>query len=367
MKEQIYLPGLNGIRAIAAVIVLIFHIDIFISSFHIEPLGYGSNGMAGYGVVLFFVLSGFLITYLMMHEKEKFQKVNLPKFYIRRILRIWPIYYLVIFSTFLIFYINPEIIKFSQNKIIESFIFYTLLASNIGYGLGIGSLAIRPLWSVGVEEQFYAFWPFLVNKSKNILKTLIGVIIIYLIFKISSKFIHPKIFTIISLSRFDCMALGGIGAYLYFTKSKLLNYVYHPITQINSWAVLIVSIIYKPLELLPIIDKEIHSIFYLMIILNVSTNPKSIIKLENKVFDFIGKISYGIYVYHMFILVILSYILTEIIHYQPTSSIIDYVLIYVLMITCTFTLATLSFNYFERFFLKRKKKYMKIASKSSAN
>ena len=58
MKEQIYLPGLNGIRAIAAVTVLIFHIDIFIPSFNLKPIGYGNTGMAGYGVVLFFVLSG---------------------------------------------------------------------------------------------------------------------------------------------------------------------------------------------------------------------------------------------------------------------------------------------------------------------
>jgi peptidoglycan/LPS O-acetylase OafA/YrhL len=367
MKKQIYLPGLNGIRAIAAVIVLIFHIDIFIPAFNLKSLGYGNTGMAGYGVVLFFVLSGFLITYLMMHEKEKFQKINLPKFYIRRILRIWPIYYLVIFATFILFFINPTIISFSQNKVIESFLLYTLLASNIGYGLEIGTLAIRPLWSVGVEEQFYAFWPFLVNKSKNILKTLLGVIIIYLVFKVASKFIHPKLYTIISISRFDCMALGGIGAYLYFTKSKLLYYIYLPFTQIVSWSVLIISIIYKPLELLPIIDKEIHAVFYLFIILNISTNSKSIVNLENKVFDFIGKISYGIYVYHMLTLVILSYLLTEVFHYKPTNSSIDYILVYSLMITCTFGLATLSFNYFEQFFLKRKSKYMKIASKSSAN
>jgi len=102
MNQKIHFPGLNGIRAIAAMTVLIFHIDQFLPHFDLKPVFHGP-GMAEYAVTLFFVLSGYLITHLLLLEKEKFQKIDLPKFYIRRILRIWPIYYAVLFIGLLIF------------------------------------------------------------------------------------------------------------------------------------------------------------------------------------------------------------------------------------------------------------------------
>jgi peptidoglycan/LPS O-acetylase OafA/YrhL len=366
MSKQIYLPGLNGIRAIAASIVLIFHIDQFFEFFGIASLGYHKTGMAGYGVILFFVLSGFLISYLLLSEKEKYKKIDLPKFYVRRILRIWPIFYLVIIITLLIFFINPTLIYFPKGNECKTFILFSLLLSNVGYGMGLGITTITPLWSVGVEEQFYAFWPFLVNKSKNILRTFISVIVVYFVLKLFFRFIeNGYIYDIISLSCFDCMAIGGIGAYLYFIKSKLLKIIYHPILQIIAWSILLVSIFYKPLHLFSIIDKEIHAVFYL-IILNVSTNNKSLIKLENRFLDFIGKISYGMYVFHMIVLVSTSYFLTKIIKYQPTGSISDYLMIYLIVIIGTIGLASLSYYYFESYFLKLKGKYSRIESKNSA-
>ena len=367
MSKQIYLPGLNGIRAIAASIVLIFHIDQFFRLFELKSLGYHKTGMAGYGVVLFFVLSGFLISYLLLTEKGKYKKIDLPKFYIRRILRIWPIFYAVIIISLLIFLFNPSLISFPKNNVIITFTLYSLFLSNVGYGLGLGITSITPLWSVGVEEQFYAFWPLLVNQSKNILRTLIIVIIIYLITKLFCRFLDYKtIYEIINISCFDCMAIGGVGAYLYFIKSNLLKIIYHPALQVLAWGVLLVSIFYKPLHLFSIIDKEFHAIFYIIIILNVSTNSKTIIKLEYKLLDFIGKISYGMYVFHMIVLVATSYILTKILNYQPTGTISDYILVYSIVIFGTIGLASLSYYNFESYFLKLKGKYAKIESKNSS-
>lgn len=366
--KQIYLPGLNGIRAIAALIVIVFHIDQFFRYFGLKSIGYHQTGMAGYGVVLFFVLSGFLITFLLLNEKNQFQKIDLPKFYVRRILRIWPIFYLSILITLIIFLFKPDLISFPEGEVIKTFTLYIFFLSNIGYGMNLGITTITPLWSVGVEEQFYAFWPFLVNKSKNILITLVVIIIIYLITKLTFRYLDNKmIFSIINVSCFDCMAIGGIGAYLYFTKSKILNILYHPFIQIIAWSVLFISIFHKPLHLSSLIDKEIHAIFYIIIILNVSTNKKTIINLENKILDFIGKISYGIYVYHLIVIVITSYILDNIINYQVQESVFDYTLVYVAIISCTLILSFLSYTYFESYFLKLKGKYSKIESKSSFN
>lgn len=101
MKDKIiFLPGLNGLRAIAAIAVVISHITLIFSTFGSDFKLFGSDDkgnpnaylLASYGVTIFFVLSGFLITYLLILEKEK-KPINIKSFYIRRILRIWPLYY----------------------------------------------------------------------------------------------------------------------------------------------------------------------------------------------------------------------------------------------------------------------------------
>ena len=103
MKDKlIYLPGLNGLRAIAALSVVIAHVSQEgIADFGLPRLF--DLPMAGYGVTLFFVISGFLITYLLISEIKKTDTVSVSKFYIRRILRIWPIYYLFILISVIVF------------------------------------------------------------------------------------------------------------------------------------------------------------------------------------------------------------------------------------------------------------------------
>ena len=102
--SKIYFPGLNGIRFIAATMVIIAHIEGFKNK-----MGYWNindnnviNQLGNQGVKIFFVLSGFLITYLLLKEKARFKSIDVRKFYIRRILRIWPLYFLVLLGGFFI-------------------------------------------------------------------------------------------------------------------------------------------------------------------------------------------------------------------------------------------------------------------------
>lgn len=100
-ENPVYFPGLNGLRAIAALAVVLSHITQSLKFFNLSPYIFGtlSNGgpkglsLAANGVSIFFCLSGFLITYLLLSEK-KVNSINVKKFYIRRLLRIWPLYYL---------------------------------------------------------------------------------------------------------------------------------------------------------------------------------------------------------------------------------------------------------------------------------
>jgi peptidoglycan/LPS O-acetylase OafA/YrhL len=109
MKEKIYFPGLNGLRFLAAIAVIVVHIEQFKqlfgltdgttqSQFFLAPLL--PTGIES--VILFYVLSGFLITYLLLSESQKTGQIAVRRFYLRRILRIWPLYYLRVFVGFVV-------------------------------------------------------------------------------------------------------------------------------------------------------------------------------------------------------------------------------------------------------------------------
>jgi peptidoglycan/LPS O-acetylase OafA/YrhL len=219
--EKIYLPGLNGIRAIAASIVVVFHVDQFAYLFGLKPLGFGSNGLASYAVDMFFALSGFLITYLLLKEKEKIKDIQLSKFYIRRILRIWPLYYIAVACT--LFFLSSNIIT-TNASIPTSLSLYILLIPNVAYAFGFDIITIFPLWSVGVEEQFYAFWPVLIKFSKNILRNILFVIFGFFTVRVLCKLFLPSMLPFISFWSFDSLGLGALFAFLVFKK--------HPVTKI---------------------------------------------------------------------------------------------------------------------------------------
>ncbi|MEJ5265599.1 MAG: acyltransferase [Bacteroidales bacterium] len=356
-KQQIYYPGLNGIRAIAALTVLIFHIDLVLPAFGLQEIGFHRNNMAGYGVIMFFVLSGFLITSLLLHEKSHTENISIKNFYVRRILRIWPLYYWAILIAFVLLLLNI----FTLNKH-SYFFFYLFFIPNVAFATKMTILPISPLWSVGVEEQFYAFWPWLVKFSNKLINKLVLVIMLYFFVKLIARFTNGVFYDFVNISAFDCMAIGGIGAIWVFDKEKyrrILKIVYNKFVQILAWFVLFISFIYKPIHLFSFIDQEINALIYLILIINVSSNPNTLISLENNFFDFIGKISYGIYVYHFIIIVGLSHFLK---HKFP-DNFWGYLTVFVLIIFSTIFISYISYKYLEKWFLNRKVKYSYIVSK----
>jgi len=358
-NQIIYFRGLNGIRTIAALIVVVWHVDQFSFLFGVDSKQFCFNGMASRAVDLFFVLSGFLITYLLLIEKNKFNKIDYKSFYKRRILRIWPVYYLALIITLLFVYSGIIEVEFS---LLSSFLLYFFLLANVAFSVGLDIKPITPLWSVGVEEQFYAIWPFLIDKVKNKEKLFFGIFIGVALFRIlmfyvfldkASEFIH-----FLYHFKINIMALGALGAYWYYNQNdKILKFIYRKDIQIISWLVLVVGIVFKPLHFKSYIDSEINSIFYLIIILNVATNKKSIVSLENKILNFLGRISYGIYVYHMIIIYFLSYVLTK-----CNLLKLNYFELQLIVVITTIGTAFISYNYFESIFLRKKEKYSKIKS-----
>ena len=150
---KFYIPSLDGIRAIAFLIVFLSH------------AGFGKYFPGGFGVTIFFFLSGYLITTMLRREHERSKKIDFKKFYMRRVLRIWPPFYLVLFLAVIVSwlvgtYSEPE---FSGNYL-EAFLtqfFHYSNYYNIEYGNQYMALGTEVYWSLAVEEHFYLLFPLL--------------------------------------------------------------------------------------------------------------------------------------------------------------------------------------------------------------
>ncbi len=329
------------------------------------------------GVIFFFVLSGFLITYLLLQEKKVTQTVAVKKFYLRRILRIWPLYYLIVLLGFLVlphihFIDNPYLIKFLDTNFAPNFLLYLLFLPNLAFAAFAAVPHIGQTWSIGVEEQFYVLWPLIVKHSKNILKALLWVIGILITLKVIVLILYKQmpdnsalkiIKPFLAMTKMESMAIGGIGAYYLFIGNQKIKLLYSNALLLFSIAMIIVLVYFTP----AVIQDGMYLVFsvlFLIIILNVSSNPDCIFKLENKVFKVLGNISYGIYMYH---LIIIAFVFAGLKHFglQIDDSVISQLIVYTSTILGTVLLAWISYSYFEKWFLDLKHKFTIIKSGSN--
>ncbi|MGZ4875206.1 MAG: acyltransferase family protein [Candidatus Angelobacter sp.] len=167
--ERFYRPELDVLRFFAFLGVFVFHAAPRTQDFY-NAAGYPhwlSNlliptfGAGAYGVDLFFALSAYLITNLLLRERAATGILDLRGFYLRRILRIWPLYLVFVAFAAVAAALIPE-----QHLPMRYVVGYSLLAGNwiyVFYGLP-ASFAI-PLWTVSIEEQFYLAWPLALRKS----------------------------------------------------------------------------------------------------------------------------------------------------------------------------------------------------------
>lgn len=365
-NQKIYLPGLNGLRAIAAIAVVISHTALAMDQFDLNLHIFGSTSdgkpkallLASHGVTLFFVLSGFLITYLLVLEKNK-GEIDIKKFYMRRILRIWPAYY-----SYLILAVIVAVI-FAREVDINVLFYYVFFGANIPFILNFALPFLDHYWSIAVEEQFYLFWPWIIKKiNKNLFKIIISYIIIHFIFRVIVWYFFPfstlAIFTLVN--RFDCMVIGALGALLYQKKNKLFLAVFdNKITQtISLFILLALALNFSFIN--AVLDTSIVSVVALALIIGQINVKNRILNLENILCNFLGKISYGIYVYHPLLIFIISILFKEIV---LEDNILKLVLVYLSIISTTILLAYISYHYFENRFIKYKDKFAIIKSSSS--
>jgi len=253
------------------------------------------------GVTLFFVLSGFLITRILLTTRS--EKGFFKNFYLRRILRIFPLYY---FFLILSYYIFPYIFSSSIPDFYSQLYFYLYLQN---FAVTFNWPAVGPghFWSLAVEEHFYLFWPFVVFflNSKKIILAIFGIIIIALFFRII--LLHNGYSTFyFTFTRFDSLAIGALLAFLekknYFKKENVYIFMIFIICSIIPNLLFWILFSGQGNFYIQVFKDLFISFFYFSIIGYVlSIKEKHFLNkiLESYFFNYTGKISYGIYVYHV--------------------------------------------------------------------
>jgi peptidoglycan/LPS O-acetylase OafA/YrhL len=169
------LHGLDGLRGVACLAVFVDHVEQY-AEWLSWPHAYGPalQALGRQGVELFFVLSGYLITYRMLLEQRAGGRVSISAFYVRRALRIWPLYYLVVLIAFaavpwLVHHAAGAYVRDAWSWYLDGIpgdgrlLLYVMLLPHIAYFTAPPVLCAAHLWSVGVEEQFYIVWPWLMR------------------------------------------------------------------------------------------------------------------------------------------------------------------------------------------------------------
>jgi len=205
-----YYTNLDGVRAIAALMVMLLHFfsEIETPTRFLQILQKLSI-FGGTGVTLFFVLSGFLITRILIHTKS--DNHYFRPFFVRRILRIFPLYY---FYLILFFYLTPLIVNTTRVSF-ENQLVYFLYLQNIAMTFHWPSMGPSHFWSLAVEEHFYLFWPFAVYflSGKNLLRLTLFIIAFALGLRAYMVANSYEVFYF-TLTRFDSLAFGALLAVL---------------------------------------------------------------------------------------------------------------------------------------------------------
>jgi peptidoglycan/LPS O-acetylase OafA/YrhL len=309
------IPGLDGLRAIAFLLVFAFHTD------------YLESGWVG--VSLFFVLSGFLITGILLDMKKSLSSRDyFFKFYGRRFLRIFPLYYfylivMALLATWMISIpFRPKYMQLFLDQIWYAVLYvydFFFATSSVQY-----SYFLDHFWSLSVEEQFYIFWPLLILlvPEKWLKKLFIGFIVLAPLFRLLFLFIHTSgVFRFLvadpatavyplPFSHMDAFAVGAYISRFHIPKAKQQFFLLAGLIPVLGFAstymatgnIGIISALGYPL-LLPDAYKFIWgysllNYFFAVIVYGVAVEGWFTHFLEWRMLRYLGKISYGLYVYH---------------------------------------------------------------------
>ncbi|TXE09275.1 acyltransferase [Gelidibacter salicanalis] len=354
IEAKKFYPELETLRAIAVLMVLMAHFIPEDSFFYIPYLWYG--------VDLFFTISGFLITSILLKARfmtDKSNKTLLKNFYMRRALRLFPVYYLFIFF----FYFAKHWGNLQMWNDDYNFYFFTYFQNIYFFKLGNFNSMFSHLWSLGVEEQFYMVWPFVILfLSKRWLPYLFG-FIIFMSLSLITIFQDVPLFRSLTFANFHTLGIGALFAYFHICKPH--NIIFDKIRSNRTLITIVLTPIfiitliysYKLGGVGPLILEFMLAITMVAYVITSTYGWQLNLKYitQNKILMHIGKISYGIYLFHLPLPAICA-----VFYHKLTGQdlIIPHELFsFLLFTTLTIIIAHFSFKWIETPFLNLKKKF----------
>ncbi|MDB4983912.1 MAG: acyltransferase 3 [Patescibacteria group bacterium] len=354
-------PNLDALRFFAFLGVFISHAVYFLpplvgGSWQAFAAKYLTNG--DLGVSAFFVLSGFIITALLLVEKAGAGTVSIWKFYMRRILRIWPLYILIVLLGLVVI---PHLIHIepltSPVTIHGGNPFWNLVTFTFNFRHGTDflgwSVVLGVLWSISVEEQFYLVWPWVMKFFKR--NAIVGIAIAVVIFAAVFRFIHADNRSIVEYSTFSVMsdiAIGSLLAIAYLQFQERIRNIRSSFRKLILWgsaAIIFADIVFRHALYQFHLFIALEPVFYAIAIsgiIFVLMQERLASLFKNTFVAYLGKISYGLYMFHIISMIILRLLV-------PNSAVIEWIGAFVL----TILIAAISYRFFESPLLLFKKHF----------
>ncbi|WP_394758057.1 acyltransferase family protein [Flavobacterium sp.] len=347
------LPNITSLRFFLAIIVVVFHLPEFCSKHNIPFYNFLPIFHKGSEAVnVFFSLSGFLIIRQLYVEKKTTNSVSLKKFFLRRVLRIFPLYFLIL--SFGLVYYNVILPKFgfpfeSNYNLYKGLLLSLFFLPNVFAVLYSPGGIIEVLWSIGVEEQFYLF---------------IAPVVLLLPTKKIILFLVLFTFTFFCVFFYEQTPLfRKFGMYFfYFTSSGffsilILKKTFLSIHKTILYVLCFIFIIYFTTDIfIDYFSIEAYHFFSMMLfstlISFMTLSPLKI--LENNVSIYLGKISYGIYMYHSIVIQFVGLIYLKVFSKFYLDKLMVIVVYNCVVITITIFISHFSYKYYELYFIKKK-------------